>query len=199
MSIERRSEKIDIVELGGAQTIYIVIPDMVFSSLNEFGRGRPYFINANPYKSAREAGRRCLRSRCKVGAEPLLTRLEVYNKSNIQSSVSANENPRIRPLHPSDTPTPIPKILTVKEHVHGFGFLAVIPNDDARASNDLAGVALAVDLAEAGPLAELLSVRNLDQVDIVLGAEGLDELDILLLRACLDKDRQMGLAPIWRR
>lgn len=36
-----------------------------------------------------------------------------------------------------------------------------------------------VDLGETSPGTEDLGVGNLDKVDLVLGAEGLDELDVL--------------------
>lgn len=39
-------------------------------------------------------------------------------------------------------------------------------DNNAGAANDLSGLALAVDLAEAGPGAENLGVRDLDQVDL---------------------------------
>ena len=75
---------------------------------------------------------------------------------------------------------------------------AVVFDDDARAADDLAGVALAVDLAETSPGAEDLRVTNLDQVDLVLRAKSLDELDVLSLSARLDEDAQVRLALVKR-
>lgn len=74
----------------------------------------------------------------------------------------------------------------------------VILNDDARAANDLAGVALTVDLAEASPGTKDLGVTDLDQVDFVLGAESLDQLDVLGFRASLDEDAEVGLTLVER-
>lgn len=70
----------------------------------------------------------------------------------------------------------------------------VVLDDDARASDDLAGVALPVDLAETSPGAEDLGVTDLDEVDLVLGAEGFDEAEVLGFGAGLDEDAEMGLA-----
>jgi hypothetical protein len=61
-------------------------------------------------------------------------------------------------------------------------------DDDARASNDLSRLALSVNLAQTSPGAQNLGVLNLDEVDLVLGAKSLDELDVLLLGARLVQD-----------
>lgn len=82
--------------------------------------------------------------------------------------------------------------------MEALGLDAVVLDDDARAADDLARVALAVDLAETGPGAEQLRVGDLDEVDLVLRAERLDELDVLRLRARLDEDAQVGLALVKR-
>ena len=74
----------------------------------------------------------------------------------------------------------------------------VVLDDDARASNDLAGVALTVNLAEASPGTEDLGVTDLDQVDLVLGAESLNELDVLGLSAGLDENAKVGLTLVER-
>ena len=72
----------------------------------------------------------------------------------------------------------------------------VILDNNARAANDLARVALAVDLAEASPRAENLGVSNLDEVDFVLGTESLNKLKVLSLCAAFDEDAKMGLALV---
>ena len=82
--------------------------------------------------------------------------------------------------------------------MQAFGFDAVVLDDDTRAADDLAGVALTVDLAETSPGTEDLGVTNLDEVDLVLSTEGLDELDVLGLRARLDEDAQVRLALVKR-
>ena len=82
----------------------------------------------------------------------------------------------------------------LQEDVHGLGLLTEILDDNARATDDLAGIAITVNLAQTSPLSELLGVRDLDEVDVVLGAEGLDELDVLFLSAGLDEDGHVSLA-----
>lgn len=57
---------------------------------------------------------------------------------------------------------------------------------DAGTPNDLAGVSLPVDLAQSSPGTEDLCISDLDQADVVLGAKGLNELDVLRLRTSLD-------------
>src|ERR1700710_3192580 len=84
--------------------------------------------------------------------------------------------------------------LTVQENVHGLGLFTKVLDDNAGASNNLAGVTLTVDLAETSPLTELLGIGDLDQVDVVFSAEGLDKLDVLLLSAGLDQDSKVSLA-----
>ena len=72
----------------------------------------------------------------------------------------------------------------------------IVLDDDAGAANDLARVALLVDLAETSPLAKNLRVTDLDEVDLVLGAESFDELDVLGLSARLDKNAKVRLALV---
>lgn len=69
-------------------------------------------------------------------------------------------------------------------------------DDNARAVDDLAGVALTVENTETGPLAELLAVGNLDEGDLVLVAESNDEFLVRLLLAGLVKDAHVGLAAV---
>lgn len=71
-------------------------------------------------------------------------------------------------------------------------------DDDGRARDDLSGDAVLVELAEAGPLAEDLAVGDLDEVDLVLAAQGLDELDVLGLGARLVQDAQVRLTLVER-
>jgi len=86
----------------------------------------------------------------------------------------------------------------LEEDIHSLGLLTKVLDDDTGAANDLAGVAVAINLAETSPLSELLGIRNLDQVDVVLGAESLDELDVFLLSAGLDEDSHVCLASVQR-
>ena len=84
----------------------------------------------------------------------------------------------------------------VEEDVETLRLDAVVLDDDARAADDLAGVALTVDLAETSPGTEDLGVTDVDEVDLVLGTESLNELDVLGLRAGLDEDAKVGLTLV---
>ena len=86
----------------------------------------------------------------------------------------------------------------LEKDVQPLALLAVVLHNNARAPNDLARVALAVDLAETRPGAEFFCVGDLDEVDAVLSAESLDELEVLLLRVVLVEDAQMRLPPVER-
>jgi len=69
-------------------------------------------------------------------------------------------------------------------------------DDDAATANNLAGVTLAIDLAETSPSSKNLSVSNLDQVGAVLGAKCLDELDVFSLSASLDENAEVSLSLV---
>lgn len=56
----------------------------------------------------------------------------------------------------------------VQQHASLLALLTPVSNDHTRAVDNLSGIALSVQHAEASPLAEHLSVRNLDQRDLVL-------------------------------
>jgi hypothetical protein len=100
----------------------------------------------------------------------------------------------------------------VEEDAALLGLLTPVLDDDARAVDDLAGVTLTVDLAcdislatflprkshlpprngsekrtETSPLAELLAIGDLDERDLVLGAQGDDELLVGLLLAAVER------------
>lgn len=84
----------------------------------------------------------------------------------------------------------------IQENMETLALYTVVLHDNTGATNDLAGVTLPVDLAKTRPLTELLVVGNLDQVDLVLSAQRLDELEVLGGVARLDEDTQMGLALV---
>ena len=84
----------------------------------------------------------------------------------------------------------------VEEDVETLALDAVVLDDNARAADNLAGVTLTVDLAEAGPGAEDLRVSDLDQVDLVLSAKRLNELEVLGLSAGLDEHAEVSLALV---
>jgi len=77
-----------------------------------------------------------------------------------------------------------------------LALLAPISNHDAGAVDNLAGISLAVEDAETGPLAEELSIRHLDERDLVLRAQSDDELLVGLLLASLVQDTHVCLATI---
>jgi hypothetical protein len=72
-------------------------------------------------------------------------------------------------------------------------FNTILFNNNTAATNDFAGVALTVNLAETSPGTKDLGVSDFDQVDLVLRTKGLDKFDILGLRASLDEDAKVGL------
>lgn len=77
-----------------------------------------------------------------------------------------------------------------------LGLLTKVTDNNALALNNLLSNTILVDLAEANPLTELLSAGNLQELDLVLGAEGLNQAEVLLLLAGLGKDTEMGLAAV---
>lgn len=82
------------------------------------------------------------------------------------------------------------------EDGEALGLFPVVGDDDAGALDNLAGGALGVELAEAGPLAELHSLGHADEVHVDLVAERLDELGVVSLVAVLGKDAQKRLAGL---
>jgi len=76
--------------------------------------------------------------------------------------------------------------------------LTPIPYNDARAVNNLSGIALTVEYAETGPFTEHLSIGDLDQRDLVLGAQRNDELLVGFLFAGLVEDAHVGLSAVER-
>jgi len=98
-------------------------------------------------------------------------------------------------LHPSGKKD-LAVLEVVKEDVESLRLDTVLLNDDTAASDHLSGVALTINLAETGPGSEDLGISDFDEVDFVLSAESLNELDVLGLRAGLDKDAKMGLALV---
>jgi hypothetical protein len=88
------------------------------------------------------------------------------------------------------------RLEVVEEDLEAGGLGTVVGDDNARAADDLAGVALTVDLRETGPLAKDLGVRDLDELDVVLGAESLNELRVLGLGDGLDEDTEVSLTLV---
>jgi hypothetical protein len=84
----------------------------------------------------------------------------------------------------------------VLEELEGVRVGPKVLDDDAGAADDLPGGALLVNLAETGHLAELLGLGDLDQVDRVLSAQGLNKLGVGGLRARGGKDAKVSLALV---
>jgi len=84
----------------------------------------------------------------------------------------------------------------VDEDVEALAVGTIVLDNDTRAADDLTGVPLLVDLAKTCPLTENLRVTDLDQVDLVFGTKGLNQLDVLGLGTGLDEDTQVSLALI---
>jgi hypothetical protein len=87
---------------------------------------------------------------------------------------------------PTTTSTPAKRLSgleVVQQDVQALGLLAVVLDNDTRASDNLSGVTLSVDLGQTGPGTQDLGVGDLDEVDVVLGAKSLDQLDVFGWRA----------------
>merc|ERR1719331_2310098 len=74
--------------------------------------------------------------------------------------------------------------------------LAVVRDADARRPDDLAGIAVLVNLAKTRPLAELLVVAHLDERHRVLSAERLHELLVRGLGAVLREEAHLRLLGV---
>lgn len=84
----------------------------------------------------------------------------------------------------------------LEEDVKPFALNAIVLHHDATAANDLAGVALLVNLAKTSPGAENFCIANFDKIDLVLGTESLDKLDVFRFGASFDQDAKMCLALV---
>src|SRR5262249_9209826 len=84
----------------------------------------------------------------------------------------------------------------VQQYISLLRLLTPVSNNDARAVDDLPGVAFAVQHAEASPLAEHLSVGHLDERDLVLGAQGNDEFLVGFLLARFVEHAHVRLASV---
>jgi len=84
----------------------------------------------------------------------------------------------------------------IQEDVHGLRLLSEVSDSNTRTTNNLTGVTLTINLTETGPFTELLGIRNLDQVDVVLGTESFNELDVFRLGTRLTENSQMSLTSV---
>ncbi len=81
----------------------------------------------------------------------------------------------------------------VQQYVEGLRLLTEVADHNARAGDHLAGLRLLVELAQTSPLAELLRVGDLDQVDVVLKAQRLNQPNVLGLLAVLSQNAKVSL------
>lgn len=79
------------------------------------------------------------------------------------------------------------------QHGQALGLLTVVSDHGARAGNDLLGLALGVDAAQAGHLAKLQLGGHADQVHVLLGAQSLNQLLVVGGVGVLSQDAQLGL------
>lgn len=84
----------------------------------------------------------------------------------------------------------------VQEDIEVLGLLSKVADDDTVATNDVLGNTILIDLAKTNPLTKLLTAGNLDQLDLVLGTEGLDQTGVLGLVAGLSEDTEVSLTAI---
>ena len=89
-----------------------------------------------------------------------------------------------------------PGLEVIQQHMHTLTVNTKVLDNYTRAANDLPGVTLLVDFAEASPGAEDFRVSNLDEVDFVLGAESLDKFEVFGLGVGFDEDAKVSLALV---
>lgn len=74
--------------------------------------------------------------------------------------------------------------------------LSKVTDNDTVATDDVLGNTILVNLAKTNPLTKLLGVRNLEELDLVLGTESLNKTKVFLLLARLSQDTKMGLTAV---
>jgi hypothetical protein len=88
------------------------------------------------------------------------------------------------------------RLEVIQQHASLLALLTPISDDDAAAVDDLPGIPLAIQHTQAGPFAQHLSIRDLDQGDLVLLAEGDDEFLVGFFFAGFVEDTHVGLAAV---
>ena len=83
-----------------------------------------------------------------------------------------------------------------EEHVEGAGLLTEVADGNAGALEVLLDGTGAVALDEASPLSELFALGDADEIDVVLGAEGGDELLVTGFFAVVGEDAKVGGAGV---
>jgi hypothetical protein len=82
------------------------------------------------------------------------------------------------------------------ENMASLGIFAVLLDYNTRTAHNLASIAVAVNLAKARPFTQHLRIPDLDEGDGVRSTERFNELDILCLRAGLNKNTKVGRTPV---
>lgn len=100
----------------------------------------------------------------------------------------------------SPTATPQQTLLltleVVQQHTSLLALLTPVLDNDARAVDNLACIALAVQDTQTGPLAQLLAVGHLDEGDLVLGAQRDDQLLVRFFFTGLVEHAHVCLAAV---
>jgi hypothetical protein len=80
----------------------------------------------------------------------------------------------------------------IKKNLEILTLLTIITNDGAGTGHNLLSITILVDLAETNPLTKLLSIGNLDKLNLMFSAESLNQTHILLLLTALSEHTKMG-------
>lgn len=86
-----------------------------------------------------------------------------------------------------------PHLQVLAQHGQTLRLIAVVGHDRAGAGHNLLGIALSVDAAQAGHLAQLQLGGHADQVHVLLSAQGLNQLLVVGGVGVLSQDAQLGL------
>jgi hypothetical protein len=88
------------------------------------------------------------------------------------------------------------RLEVVQKNGQSFRLLTIILHDNTTRSNNLSSISLSIKNTKTRPFSKLLSIGNLDEIDVVFGTESLNELGIRLWIARLGKHSEMSLATI---
>lgn len=141
------------------------------------------------------------------GAERKVSCLVLYVQSCQERESRSQRNAAITPYsrHNNNNRTLFsclsanPLLLTlevVQQHTSLLALLTPVPNNNAAAVDDLSCITLSIQHAETSPFAEHLAIRDLDQRDLVLGAQGNDKFLVCFFLAGFVEDAHVGLATI---
>lgn len=88
------------------------------------------------------------------------------------------------------------RLEVVQQHVSFLALLTPVADNHARAVDNLSRVSFSVENAQSSPLAQHLSIWNLNERDLVLGAEGNDKFLVCFFLAAFVQDAHVCLAAI---